>query len=591
MSITPVVPPYSTLVPQINDRLASIGDEFTGSLQSHSIANTGGSLTPAATVFQGRASKFTGNISSDRAVVWNRTDTPAGPNVLWNIAKPPDTAGYTAPVRTVSVKTDGGSEEVILRPGFSVIAGHDGTELRAFTPQYNPDTDDLIAHHVAFGNGHINPTAGYLPVYPDQRTAGAVGGAVITIRELLTDLTHYSTTYDPLSGNGPYGTIKFEGLGTWVQIKTSTVLPAISEVYGNRSLLEEISDSGSTQTHLGKIIGCTGEILHVASTRWTTAEAAVNLYNHTSNGTTALGIGTLSQIDTSSGSAGLIDVSIGALAQYTLSGGTDITSARGFNSALSITGTTTDVGIFYHFRADTPSIASGATCATLVGFDCFDQSGVTGVTTHYNFRSRGANSRNQFEGLTGLGSSTAPVSKLSILVAPTASANYGTISLGGGAWDGSTSGFFTGSSSGTQFAINAASGSVADLANWQIAGVQKFKVSSGGHLNAWKPVVAKTADYTVLASEVNTFFTNTGASGAIVFTLPTPVVGMKYEFVRDANQTVTIDIGGSVTIRVGASVSTSGGNVTLDAVGSRIRLIAISTTQWVGDLTGTATFN
>ncbi len=71
--------------------------------------------------------------------------------------------------------------------------------------------------------------------------------------------------------------------------------------------------------------------------------------------------------------------------------------------------------------------------------------------------------------------------------APTASANYGTISLGSGPFDGSTTGKFVGSSAGTQFAINAASGSTADLANWQVAGVTKFSVTATGNLTI--PVV------------------------------------------------------------------------------------------------------
>lgn len=73
-----------------------------------------------------------------------------------------------------------------------------------------------------------------------------------------------------------------------------------------------------------------------------------------------------------------------------------------------------------------------------------------------------------------------PVSKLTIPVAPTASANYGLVSLGSGAFDGSTSGFFTGVAAGTGLAMNLASGSTSDLLNLQIAGVSKFKIASDG---------------------------------------------------------------------------------------------------------------
>ena len=67
-----------------------------------------------------------------------------------------------------------------------------------------------------------------------------------------------------------------------------------------------------------------------------------------------------------------------------------------------------------------------------------------------------------------------------VLIAPIASANYGTVSIGSGAFDGITAGKFVGSANGTQFAINAASGSTSDLAMWQVAGVTQFQVSAAG---------------------------------------------------------------------------------------------------------------
>ncbi len=73
-------------------------------------------------------------------------------------------------------------------------------------------------------------------------------------------------------------------------------------------------------------------------------------------------------------------------------------------------------------------------------------------------------------------------SALRIPVAPQGSANVGLVSLASGAWDGSTSGFFAGSSSGTVLAVNAASGYVGNLADWQVAGSSKFKVDSSGNL-------------------------------------------------------------------------------------------------------------
>ena len=60
------------------------------------------------------------------------------------------------------------------------------------------------------------------------------------------------------------------------------------------------------------------------------------------------------------------------------------------------------------------------------------------------------------------------------------SANYGVVSIGSGAFDGSTSGFFVGSSSGTDLAVNEISGYAGNLADLQVAGVSKFNVTGAG---------------------------------------------------------------------------------------------------------------
>lgn len=84
-------------------------------------------------------------------------------------------------------------------------------------------------------------------------------------------------------------------------------------------------------------------------------------------------------------------------------------------------------------------------------------------------------------GNVGIGT-TSPASKLHIGAAPTASANYGLLSLGSAPFDGSTAGFFTGHASGTVIAANAASGFAGDLANLQVNGASQLRVASNGNL-------------------------------------------------------------------------------------------------------------
>lgn len=61
----------------------------------------------------------------------------------------------------------------------------------------------------------------------------------------------------------------------------------------------------------------------------------------------------------------------------------------------------------------------------------------------------------------------------------------------------------------------------------------------------WVRETAKTADYTITAADNGTLFTNTGASGAVVFTLPTKAAGLVYHFKVIADQTVTVASAGS----------------------------------------------
>ena len=73
---------------------------------------------------------------------------------------------------------------------------------------------------------------------------------------------------------------------------------------------------------------------------------------------------------------------------------------------------------------------------------------------------------------------TSSAGKVYVGVAPTASANYGTVSIGSGAFDGSTSGKFAGSSSGTSIATNEVSGYAGNLMDLQENGVSMFSIGN-----------------------------------------------------------------------------------------------------------------
>lgn len=102
--------------------------------------------------------------------------------------------------------------------------------------------------------------------------------------------------------------------------------------------------------------------------------------------------------------------------------------------------------------------------------------------------------------------------------------------------------------------------------------------------------VTKTANYSVLIGDNGKHFNNIGASGTVVFTLPTGVAGMNYTFEVDATQTVTIQAGGSDTIRNGASVTATGGTLSAGTNGSIVHLICTKANTWkVESIVGTWT--
>jgi hypothetical protein len=113
------------------------------------------------------------------------------------------------------------------------------------------------------------------------------------------------------------------------------------------------------------------------------------------------------------------------------------------------------------------------------------------------------------------------------------------------------------------------------------------------HLDAaggWKfsAVKAKTADYTVVTGTdaSGTVFTNRGASGAVIFTLPAPsqaIAGVFYDFLGVADQDVTVKTATVDTLLTkndaaadSVAMSTSG-----EKIGGAMRFVCDGT-AWIG---------
>lgn len=115
--------------------------------------------------------------------------------------------------------------------------------------------------------------------------------------------------------------------------------------------------------------------------------------------------------------------------------------------------------------------------------------------------------------------------------------------------------------------------------------------SAGVGLGFRVNVTAKTSNFTIAPQTTsNTYWTNTGASGEVDFSLPTTaqlVAGQRQCFIVTAAQTLKVLATASVTIQLAGSASTSGGNISANAVGSAVCLVSVSATLWVAEA-GTA---
>lgn len=105
-------------------------------------------------------------------------------------------------------------------------------------------------------------------------------------------------------------------------------------------------------------------------------------------------------------------------------------------------------------------------------------------------------------------------------------------------------------------------------------------------------VEAHTANDTLTASESGTAHTNTGASGAITFTLPSATVGLRYLFGVGVAQQLRIDPAGSETISLPSTgaPSAAGAYIVADAIGEFVEIVCLIAGNWsVRSYTGTWT--
>jgi hypothetical protein len=95
-------------------------------------------------------------------------------------------------------------------------------------------------------------------------------------------------------------------------------------------------------------------------------------------------------------------------------------------------------------------------------------------------------------------------------------------------------------------------------------------------------VEAHTTSDTLTATETGTYHTNTGASGAITFTLPSATVGLRFGFAVGVAQELRIDPSGSQTISLPSDgvPSAAGAYITANAIGERVDIACLIAGNW-----------
>jgi hypothetical protein len=96
----------------------------------------------------------------------------------------------------------------------------------------------------------------------------------------------------------------------------------------------------------------------------------------------------------------------------------------------------------------------------------------------------------------------------------------------------------------------------------------------------------KIADYTVLATENHSNFTNYGAIGTITFTLPTIAANLHYRFFRSTSQEVRIDAGALNKIYQGDLVNSGTTYFSLDTDKGMVELWCDGRVWMISQLTG-----
>lgn len=104
---------------------------------------------------------------------------------------------------------------------------------------------------------------------------------------------------------------------------------------------------------------------------------------------------------------------------------------------------------------------------------------------------------------------------------------------------------------------------------------------SGGSSSTTVTVVNKTANFSITSGESSTRYTNTGAGGTVVGSLPAAVIGLNYGLSINAAQILRFDANGTDTINWAGTTSAAGGTIDGNVVGWFLLIECHVTGKWI----------
>lgn len=379
--------------------------------------------------------------------------------------------------------------------------------------------------------------------------------------------------FPPTGSGGGGGSGDIEGVTAGTGLSgggtSGTVTVALATVTADRALVSNGSGypaaATTTATEIGYVNGVTSAIQTQLDAK-TTASSTTTFTNKTFDADgSGNSITNIENADIKAAAA----IALNKLAATTASRAL-VSDGSGFVSAA--TTTATEIGYVNGVTSAIQTQINGKLSTSSLG---------TGVETFLGTPSS-ANLASAVTGETGSGAlvfGTSPTFTTSALISATGELRFGDTD------DSNYVGFKAPGTVGANkiWTLPSADGTNGQVLSTNGSAVLSWATASGGSSYT---ITAKTSDYSVLTGDKYTGFTNSGAGGTVIFTLPSASSGEWFEFYVQTAQTLQILCPASHTLTLDGVATATAGNIQTNVVGSYVRVTATGSNTYIGTNAG-----